>query len=160
MQELQAKAMGVGVVLTVTDQGRGLFDQIDANRDGRLSVRELRTAVNLVADLDRDQDGRVGKDEIPRNYLAALSRGSVNTNVVSGTALVSFANLNVTNVTRGGAARTGPIWFQKMDLNYDGDVSRREFLGTAEQFNQIDADGDSLIGKEESERFDLAHRKP
>ena len=39
----------------------------------------------------------------------------------------------------------GPVWFQKMDRNGDGDVSRREFLGTPRQFDQLDADGNDLI---------------
>ena len=52
----------------------------------------------------------------------------------------------------------GPLWFQKMDRNRDGDVSRKEFLGTDEQFKQIDTDGDGLISLEEAQRYDS--RKP
>ena len=48
----------------------------------------------------------------------------------------------------------GPAWFRKMDRNRDGDVSRREWLGTAEQFRAIDRDGDGLISLEEAVRFD------
>jgi hypothetical protein len=32
-----------------------------------------------------------------------------------------------------------------MDVNGDGDVSRREFLGSEEEFRRLDADGDGLI---------------
>jgi hypothetical protein len=38
-----------------------------------------------------------------------------------------------------------------MDRNNDGDVSRREFLGTLEQFDRIDADRDGLIDSKEAE---------
>ena len=41
-----------------------------------------------------------------------------------------------------------------MDRNGDGDVSRREFIGTDEQFKAIDTDGDGLISVEEAEAFD------
>jgi hypothetical protein len=46
-----------------------------------------------------------------------------------------------------------------MDRNGDGDVSRREFLGTIEQFRRIDSDGDGLIDVVEAERADEAVRK-
>jgi hypothetical protein len=39
-----------------------------------------------------------------------------------------------------------------MDRNQDGDVSRREFPGTAVQFQQLDMDSDQLISVEEAER--------
>jgi hypothetical protein len=58
-------------------------------------------------------------------------------------------------------ARPGrvPAWFTKMDRNGDGDVSRREFLGTEEEFKMLDADGDGLISPEEAEKADRLYRK-
>ncbi|HXG11048.1 MAG TPA: EF-hand domain-containing protein [Gemmataceae bacterium] len=157
MQALQAKALACCVSMSVSDQGRGLFDLFDSNRDGRLGMRELRNAVNLVASLDRDGDGQVGKDEIPRSYQVTLAPGALNANPFGGPVVVAV---------RGGppapvAARPsrGPVWFVKMDRNRDGDISRREFLGTDEQFAQIDTDGDGLISVEEAERADAAFRR-
>jgi hypothetical protein len=46
-----------------------------------------------------------------------------------------------------------------MDRNGDGDVSRREFLGTDEEFKRIDTDGDGLISVEEAEKYDALMRK-
>jgi hypothetical protein len=46
-----------------------------------------------------------------------------------------------------------------MDRNRDGDVSRREWLGSEELFRQIDTDGDGLISAEEADRFDARYRK-
>ena len=46
----------------------------------------------------------------------------------------------------------GPLWFRKMDRTRDGDVSRREFLGSDEDFRKLDADGDGLISSKEAER--------
>jgi hypothetical protein len=62
-------------------------------------------------------------------------------------------------LARVTAPPRGPLWFRKMDRNGDGDVSRREFLGTAEQFRKIDADGDGLISLEEAEKADALFRK-
>ena len=39
----------------------------------------------------------------------------------------------------------GPIWFQRMDRNGDGDLTWKEFLGPREVFHQLDADHDGLI---------------
>jgi Ca2+-binding EF-hand superfamily protein len=51
------------------------------------------------------------------------------------------------------------MWFRKMDRNRDGDVSRKEWLGTAEQFREIDTDGDGLISLHEAYRYDERGRE-
>ena len=38
-----------------------------------------------------------------------------------------------------------------MDTNRDGDLSRREFLGSDEDFKKLDADADGLISAKEAE---------
>ena len=53
----------------------------------------------------------------------------------------------------------GPAWFRKMDRNKDGDVSRREFLGTPEEFKKIDTDGDGLISAAEADAYEKSRKK-
>ena len=45
----------------------------------------------------------------------------------------------------GKPMRHSPDWFQAMDRNGDGDLSRREFTGSADVFNKLDHDQDGLI---------------
>ena len=50
----------------------------------------------------------------------------------------------------GVSGLTGPEWFRRMDRNQDGDVSRREFLGTVSMFAEIDQNADELIDESEA----------
>ena len=61
-----------------------------------------------------------------------------------------------TNYTKPAA---GPVWFQKMDTNGDGDVSNREFLGSAEQFAKLDGDNDGLIDGQEAHKASQLFKK-
>jgi hypothetical protein len=47
-------------------------------------------------------------------------------------------------IARGPAENT-PRWFTSMDANADGAISRREFVGDAEKFAELDASGDGLL---------------
>jgi Ca2+-binding EF-hand superfamily protein len=159
--DLQARAMAAVASLNISDEGKGIFDLLDTNHDGRLSVRELRQAGKLVDQLDQDGDGAVGKNEIPRSYQLTAQRGPANGgNLINGRRFVVDAT---GRRIRGNRAMptsvAGPLWFRKMDRNHDGDVSRREFLGSDEEFRKIDADGDGLISAEEAERYDALLRK-
>jgi Ca2+-binding EF-hand superfamily protein len=150
LDEAPMSFMTVGV----GEHGRALFQLLDANGDGRLGLRELRTAWDRLAALDRNGDGFVSADEIPRQFELTVSQGLPR-------GLRAPVVVNRTLLTRPAAARTparGPLWFRKMDLNLDGDVSPREFLGTQEEFRRIDTDGDGLISVEEAERYDALTR--
>ena len=60
--------------------------------------------------------------------------------------------------TRLPDLKDGPLWFRKLDRNRDGDVSRKEWMFSEEEFRRIDTDGDGLISVEEAERYDRARR--
>jgi Ca2+-binding EF-hand superfamily protein len=154
-QELRAVARDSCATVAITSEGKGLFELLDTDGDGRLSVREMRNAVKLLAELDRDGDGAISRAEIPRCSQAAFRMGPA-----SSTEFVHYKLGRGRGRTNQPAkAPRGPEWFRKMDRNGDGDVSRREFLGTDEQFRAIDADGDGLISVEEAEAYDKKRRE-
>jgi Ca2+-binding EF-hand superfamily protein len=159
LDELQKRAAAGCATLVLSDDSRGLFDLLDVNRDGRLSVREMRGAVKLLGQLDRDGKGFLTKADIPRLYQVTLRRGSADRGSLGGAAaFFELYRVSARYDAEEGPAR-GPLWFRKMDRNRDGDVSRKEFLFGEEEFRKIDTDGDGLISMEEAERYDALRRK-
>jgi Ca2+-binding EF-hand superfamily protein len=125
-----------GVVsLTAVPGPVGLFDLLDTDRDGQLSVAELRAAPAVLADWS------------PGDPAVSLV-------VVPGVAKPPAVPL-VRTFTR----TAGPAWFRASDRNGDGYVSRREFLGTPDQFLAIDTNGDGLISPEEAQKATPAEEK-
>ncbi|AMV29731.1 transaldolase/EF-hand domain-containing protein [Gemmata sp. SH-PL17] len=116
------------VSLTAVPGPVGLFDLLDADRDGQLSVAELRRAKTALA------------DAVPTDTGVSLV-------IVPGIAKPPAVPL-IRTFTR----EAGPQWFRAMDRNGDGFVSVREFLGTPEQFRKLDRDGDGLLSAEEAEK--------
>lgn len=152
--DLLAKATDSYVSLVTAEHGRGLFDILDTNRDGSLGLRELRTAWSRLAPHDKNGDGTISTNEVPKQFQMTLGLGQVPLSPRP------VAPAGVPNAAEATAVTTrGPVWFRKMDRNGDGDVSRREFLGPTTEFARIDADGDGLISVEEAERHDTAIRK-
>jgi hypothetical protein len=52
---------------------------------------------------------------------------------------------------------TGPIWFQRMDRNNDGDLVWNEFFGSLELFHELDADHDGLLDPQEAAKARAAN---
>jgi Ca2+-binding EF-hand superfamily protein len=151
--KLIASAPRGRVILTVSERGTSLFELLDLDRDRRLSLRELGRAVELLEMFDRNGDGFLTRDELPRQYQLTISNG-----------LRSLAGQVVDPpgygpATRGPVPQRGPLWFRKMDRNNDGVVSRREFLGPKSEFDRIDKNGDGLIDPDEAEQADREMRK-
>jgi Ca2+-binding EF-hand superfamily protein len=145
--DLHARGAGAFTTLTIVDQSLALFELLDENRDGRLSLHDLGTAWSRLRSYDLDGDGCLSRDEFPRQYQLWLSQGWPR----PGSLVPREA------ATKAPVAR-GPLWFRNMDLNGDGYVSRREFLGSEEMFRQLDTDGDGLISVEEAERFEALQK--
>jgi Ca2+-binding EF-hand superfamily protein len=129
-----------------------LFTKLDADGDGRLSRRELRNAPRSLSSVDADGDGRIGLAEFGGRYRLSFAVP----NLLDGSNPRMVADVEAMSGGSSPRASEGPSWFAAMDRNTDGDLTRREFLGTAERFAAMDADGDGLLSPEEAAKADEA----
>jgi Ca2+-binding EF-hand superfamily protein len=150
--DLVELAGGSTLLLRVTDQGSGLFELMDADGDNRLCAREFRTAWSRLAAFDRNGDGLLAADEVPRFYQLSLETTPLPSPFYFAPPTAYGRALKKTVEPKG------PEWFRKMDRNGDGDVSLREWLGSEEEFRRLDADGDGLISAEEAEKADAGKK--
>ncbi len=153
--DLQDSFRNLSLSLTPGVQTPSLFQLLDENRDGRLSVRELRTAWDRLIALEEPGAEVITKKIIQPSVTLRLSRTFdrfyINQAVVQPG---GFQNPNMVLLPQ-----KGPMWFRKMDRNGDGDVSRGEFIGTRAEFDAIDTDGDGLISLAEAEAWDKKMRE-
>jgi Ca2+-binding EF-hand superfamily protein len=131
------------VRLMVHDQVDAIFEELDANADGRLGEREIAFCSQRLAQRDRNGDGQLSGDEFPYSMIVAFLLGEQ-----AGER--SFYVPPSPSVTTTKSQKTVASWFASADLNGDGDVSRREFLGSSEQFNRLDVNKDGYIGPVEA----------
>ncbi|HVW02019.1 MAG TPA: hypothetical protein VHB77_16820, partial [Planctomycetaceae bacterium] len=124
-------------------RGPSLWNLLDTNVDQILSERELRKLGELLRNFDIDGDGVIAYHECPFGFEVQINRG-----VRSDRS----SRRQYLQPSRAKLGNSPPTWFLRMDANGDSDISLREFLGTAEQFQRLDTDRDGLIDAREAEK--------
>ena len=132
--------------MNLYDTGYGFFMALDGNADGRVSIRERNGAAAALADLERDGQPGISQTEPVRHFHVEFVRG---------TRHLFSASEDLVAQTPAFQQRlpTGPIWFQRMDRNNDGDLVWNEFLGHLETFHELDKDRDDLLDPQEAAAY-------
>jgi Ca2+-binding EF-hand superfamily protein len=129
--------------VNVYDTGRGFFEALDTNGDGRLSMREMKAATKSLQKMARRNAEKLSPDDPVRNFHIEFVRGYYELFRPTDQMMAQTASFE-------RPPTAGPIWFQRMDRNNDGDLTWNEFLGPREVFHRIDKDGDGLIDPQEA----------
>jgi Ca2+-binding EF-hand superfamily protein len=162
MSSLQARATASCVSLVFIEEGRGLFDLLDTDHDGRLSVHEMQQAPRLLERFDKDGKGYITASAVPRHCQLLVRRGpaaGAGYSAQGYNGRYVYTEIGEEDPPPAPVPKAGPRWFRMMDQNGDGFISVREFLGSTELFRKIDTDGDGLISLEEAIKADALVRK-
>jgi len=143
----RAAAAATRCDVVLHDLGHGLFEALDRNHDGRIGLREVRTAAPTMQALRRPGQTGLRATDPPRRLHLEVIRGSFH---LFGTG--QGGESTVPRLVAQPRSPVGPVWFQRMDRNLDGDLTWKEFLGPRHVFEELDADHDGLIDPTEAER--------
>jgi hypothetical protein len=130
--ELQESLLRGSVLWTVLDHGSGLFEFLDDNHDGRLSVVELQTARDRAQNAGLwTSDGFYDPSRTPRRLLTRVGQGTAHPSCIR-------------------RRYAGPEWWRAMDANADGEVSPREFAGPLHAFRRLDLNANRSLDSREA----------
>lgn len=110
---------------------------LDENLDGRIQPGERANLEALLDRYDANRDDQLSTGELPAVVSLTFVRGDLQ----QSEELFRRPPQRLAPVGAGEA----PAWLAQMDRNEDGVVTRREFPGPPEKFDQLDADGDGEI---------------
>jgi Ca2+-binding EF-hand superfamily protein len=139
-QDPAQAAVASQLKLMVHDQSDPLVEMLDSNADGRLGEREIATSAQRLMNFDANKNGQIDTNELPYSMVVAFLRGEQ-------PGEQSFYRPQSARLLSTSDARS---WFSHADFNGDGDVSRREFLGSSEQFSKLDSNADGFISAGEA----------
>lgn len=136
------------IALGAAIDGYPLVRLLDADGDNRITRPEARNLDALLKRLDTNNDGSIDQSEIPTAVRLSVGNGPF--------VHEQFKNRAEAAVLPRVEAVELPDWFKNMDRNRDGELSRREFPGSPQQFATYDRDGNGIISGSEIQESDAS----
>jgi Ca2+-binding EF-hand superfamily protein len=143
----RAEAAATRCDIVLHDLGYGFFESLDRNHDGRIGLREIRLAADTLRGLRKPGQALLRPTDPPRRLHLETVRGGFQLFGTGG-----MGESTVPRIVAQPLSPIGPVWFQRMDRNMDGDLTWKEFLGPRHVFEELDADHDGLIDPKEAEK--------
>jgi Ca2+-binding EF-hand superfamily protein len=140
---------GAGPIKPQLDPKR-IFETLDKNKDGKLTREEVQGRPRILALFDR-----LRKDEITLDDLTAALKGGNNSKKAQKKSAKQAAKKAA---KRGGMAEAGnaapasrglPAFFQLLDADHDGRLSRDELSKATELFDRLDRNHDGFLEPKE-----------
>ena len=125
-----------------SSQGNSLFQALDISGDGRLSLREMKTADQRLKKFDENEDNQITQAEVPISLSVHFGLGNAG--------FTNRGSQGARPTTTRPANSDAPTWFTRMDRNGDGDLTLKEFLGDKEEFKRLDTNSDGFIEPNEA----------
>tara|TARA_R110002049_G_scaffold50370_3_gene143031 strand:- start:56863 stop:58656 length:1794 start_codon:yes stop_codon:yes gene_type:complete len=117
-----------------------LFAWLDRDQNQVLSAREIAYATDRLR-ASFNNRSEIQRADLPVTYTLKLVRGDP-----------AQDTLNFQQMPSSGTLETIPRWATEMDINGDREISKVEFIGTIEQFDELDANADGFLGPIELRR--------
>jgi hypothetical protein len=147
-----AMALACGFAYGADDKQSKGFNDLDKNKDGKLSRSEAagnKTLIGKWKELDTDGDGSLSRAE----YLKEMAKQDVNTakKKVSGDDKQAKSGKN-DKQAKSGKDNQQAKGFNDMDKNKDGKLSRTEAASNKtliSKWKELDTDGDGSLSRAE-----------
>ena len=129
------------ISLGVALEPNALFRSLDRNGDWKLSGSERRLCDDTISAMDANADNALTVDELPILFRVCVSRGATAHDALADAVTIDRRS----NEPNEQSKMSAPAWFTSMDQDADQTLTRKEFLGSRDSFDEIDTDEDSLL---------------
>jgi Ca2+-binding EF-hand superfamily protein len=146
--------------ITVVEHGafwKGRFSELDANKDGKITVDEFieGTTKQTFKNADTDKDKVLVAQEYVAYWCGSKAKASKDVKAKEQTNLVADVDINMDGkISKDECVAIWLTHFNNMDTNKDGKVTMDEFVTyIKKRFKELDKNGDGYIVLEEYDYY-------